>query len=502
MMNYKSLKLHTLGSIFTIVLLSTTAVTIVVAVFWYEHLIKITIGDISSQLSLHFQSSQQHTAYETTTFLKKIIESQDSIIKDIVCQNMRVSVDSSKKISSIRLDRDTSFTPAAPEFQAQGNRESFFFNFHRYIPIRIKKTPASPDIYLGITINTAPLASSIWSKWKIIFLYILFNTAVFTTILFFRFRNSLFQPIDNLLNMADNYQLHEGMWAAQSQKSGEFDILSQAMNSMTRRIERDRDKLIETVNQLKAKNKELELAQKATMHAEQLAATGRLAAGFAHEIGNPVTIIQGYLELLEQNTSTENDKKEFIARSLKELQRIDALLFELMNLARTRNTVPQKISPAAICSEIISSLKTTFEKNDIKIVFKDVSNAAAVFCDPEQLRQILLNLFLNAIDAIRDTENKEDGQIQCLVKEQDIDNSRYLSLSITDNGSGIQEEDKKNIFDPFFTTKPVGQGTGLGLSIVYRLVEELQGEIEVTDNIPEGSIFTIRIPEAPVPNET
>ena len=213
---------------------------------------------------------------------------------------------------------------------------------------------------------------------------------------------------------------------------------------------------------------------------EKLSAIGKLAAGIAHEINNPLGVILCYVDLLLESIDSGQPRKdlEVIKKHALQAQKI---LQDLLNFARPKTSF-------GICNlnELAKNIEDVFKiqakKKNVDFELEVEPDLPLLAYDSSLLEQILTNLILNGFDAV---ENQEKARVQVkIVRLQD-----KLVLEVRDNGPGIKEEIKNLIFDPFFTTKEIGKGTGLGLAVVYGLVEELGGRIEVKNE--QGAVFTV-----------
>lgn len=498
-MNFRNLKLHTAFILFVIITLAMLLINSIIMIFWFEHVLSHQYKSIQNILKNNQTAVEKLLIAKTPDSLNKI-----GLILGIDhfhINQITINKSSDTKNDEIQLVTQP-ISKIVKTFQpigaSQENKRLVPTLFSKKRDMMFNLAPHEPTTdhnVVTVQIDTSHIFQQLWTKEKIILIYLIFNSFILTIIIFFRFRKIVFAPIDNLLNVANNYQLHEGIMTIPYSQSGELHQLSQAMNAMVLRIEKDRNKLVETVNELKQTNKELKLAQQETILAEKLASTGRLAAGFAHEIGNPVTIIQGYLELLQNNQFSEKEKCEFLNRSLAELTRIDSLLFQLMNLSKGKFENKSIVSPLKVCKELVETLQSNLSKNNINVLLNSKNDSLACFCDPEQLRQVILNLFLNSIDAILANIPMRSGEISCNFSDKTLENTEYIVIQFTDNGIGLAEHTIDTIFDPFFTTKPVGEGTGLGLSVAHRIIESLGGHIEVQSLELHGTTFTLYIPQ-------
>lgn len=223
---------------------------------------------------------------------------------------------------------------------------------------------------------------------------------------------------------------------------------------------------------------------------EKLVALGQLAAGIAHELNTPLGSILGYARLILKDKRLDAQQKERLEIIAEQAKRSSAIIKGLLNFARHSNPSLKNIQDADI-NEILSSnlklLQAEIEKRQIHVE-TDFGAIPLVKIDIRQIEQALINIILNAIQAV-----KESGKIGIKTfAENDC-----IKIKISDNGPGIPEDIKPRIFDPFFTTKPVGEGTGLGLSISAGIISEHGGFIDVESVEGKGTTFIITLPVNP-----
>ncbi|MGA6924309.1 MAG: ATP-binding protein, partial [Desulfosarcina sp.] len=280
---------------------------------------------------------------------------------------------------------------------------------------------------------------------------------------------------------------------------------SSSLNKMLHRIADDKRVLKETIDSLKATNLELVKAQNDVIRAEKFASVGRLTSGIAHEIGNPIGIVLGYLDLLKQRDLPHDEHSDFIVRSEQEITRINHIIRQLLDMSRSSAGEPKPTGVHQLLQDLI--LVFSYQPGADKIEFEAVLNAVddLVFADPDRLRQVFLNILLNAVDALQ-TDASSDARIVLATEsctESSVDPSGrsddleagFIRVTIQDNGPGIQSVDLPHVFDPFFTTKPPGKGTGLGLSVSFMIVEKLGGHIAVSSS-DAGACFQVTLPLA------
>jgi C4-dicarboxylate-specific signal transduction histidine kinase len=234
--------------------------------------------------------------------------------------------------------------------------------------------------------------------------------------------------------------------------------------------------------------RELEQMQANLVRASKLASVGRLAAGIAHEIGNPLTAVQGYLSLFPRLDAAE--QKEVVERSAKELLRIHETIKKLLTYARQdgEHTPIHPIALRNVVSDSILLLRghPAFRPVQIKEELLE-PNGAEALGDAGRLGQVLVNLLLNAAQAM---EGRPDPRIRILERIE----GTWVELDVEDNGPGVPQEKREQIFDPFYTTKAPGEGTGLGLAVSRSLVESMDGDLTVSAaKDGAGACFTIRL---------
>ena len=231
------------------------------------------------------------------------------------------------------------------------------------------------------------------------------------------------------------------------------------------------------------------------VRAEKLASVGRLSAGLAHEIGNPLGVVLGYVSMLSQENLSAEERYQFSIRAESELNRIDKLIKQLLDFSRKQSLGNEDVSVHEVLRDVVELLK--IEKNTAKITFVEDLSAAhdRVRIDRDNLYQVLLNCLHNSVDAILEANRDDMGEIRVECANVPTENEKkHVVVTISDNGSGIAKDDIENIFDPFFTTKDPGQGTGLGLSVSHSIIENHHGTMSVTSQHGEGTKIAIRLP--------
>ena len=235
--------------------------------------------------------------------------------------------------------------------------------------------------------------------------------------------------------------------------------------------------------ELAALNRELQDSFEQIKRADRLSAVGQLSASLAHEIRNPLASIDGATNLIESEQTPQEMRTASLAIIRKEVQRLNRLLTNLLDFARPRKPEFQTVHADRLIDAIIALAGPSAQQKGITL-HKDVpANVPAFECDPEQMKQVLLNLAINAVQAMTGA-----GDIVLAARQHDSS----VVISVRDQGPGIDAEDLDKIFNPFYTTKDAG--TGLGLSVVYQIVNQHGGDVTAERNPEGGMTFSLTIP--------
>ena len=235
-------------------------------------------------------------------------------------------------------------------------------------------------------------------------------------------------------------------------------------------------------------NRQSEEVQHELLQAHRLATVGRLAAGAAHEINNPLTVISGQLQILRTKAEKSGDKEANLKRfngMLNSVDKIARIVSDLLTYGRPQKAQLQPVSVKNIIQHSIEAVKHRKGFANISFIINIPDDLPAAIADSQQLGQIFINLLINAHLAM--PESGSIGIRAALHRNQ-------VEISLSDTGSGIAPEHLPTIFDPFFTTREPNDGTGLGLSIVHSLIEANRGSIEVRSTLNKGTTFTILLP--------
>jgi two-component system, NtrC family, sensor kinase len=247
------------------------------------------------------------------------------------------------------------------------------------------------------------------------------------------------------------------------------------------------------VNRIKLSDQDREKAVGQSEHASKMASIGRLAAGVAHEINNPLAIINekaGLMkDILEVSGNIPDNKDKFlslISGIAESVNRCRTITHRLLGFSRRMEISQDAIDMNDAIQEVIGFLEKEILYRNIQLELSLQENLPKIITDKGQVQQVFLNIINNAIDAL-----KENGRISVTTYAKD---DTFIGIAIKDNGSGIPKENLKHIFEPFYSTKEKGKGTGLGLSISYGIVQKLGGTILVESELNKGTTFSVELP--------
>ncbi|NOZ24924.1 MAG: DUF3365 domain-containing protein [Nitrospirae bacterium] len=230
--------------------------------------------------------------------------------------------------------------------------------------------------------------------------------------------------------------------------------------------------------------------QEQLKEADRLASIGQLASGLAHEINNPLGIVMGYTGLLLKEAGDDSPLRDDLRIVYKNAEACKRIVEDLLKFSRRTETRPEPHDITAIVDEVIEMFSYTFEERGIRVVKDYKAGIPEVMVDAEKIRQVFMNIVMNACQAIG-----AEGTVEIGVCYGDA--GREVIISISDDGAGIPDVIRGRVFEPFFTTKEPGEGTGLGLSVSYGIIKEHGGDIMFESVEGEGSTFIIKLPLRP-----
>lgn len=236
--------------------------------------------------------------------------------------------------------------------------------------------------------------------------------------------------------------------------------------------------------------------------ADRLATLGQLAAGAAHEIRNPLTSIRSTIQYLERNIG-DDSKRELVSGLIGEVDRINEIIEGLLSFSKPSQPITEEVDLALLLEQTCNLVSTTANKRGIEVALEFNAPVRTLTADPSQLKQVFLNVIMNAIQAMENGGSLTIGVEMNLTRSLAMQSARSFYIEFRDTGSGIPSEHLEHLFDPFFTTKK--DGTGLGLSISYGIIRQHGGDIEIESHVngdgsaASGTVVTIMLPEKQEP---
>jgi signal transduction histidine kinase len=300
------------------------------------------------------------------------------------------------------------------------------------------------------------------------------------------------QPIDQLSRAARRVAEGARRLEAPGKGARELTELGASLALMTERLRADEEALRAKIAEIERVAADLSRAQERLIRSERLASVGRLAAGLAHEIGNPLSAILGFQDLLLQGGLDEREQRDFLERMKRETERIHRVLRDMLDFARPPasirpgQTEPPGSVPDAV-DDVVALITPQKSFRSVELRTEIAPDLPLVPLSHPRLVQVMLNLVLNAADAVP----QHGGQILLRVALRSADRVR---VEVEDNGPGIAAEIRDRLFEPFATTKGVGQGTGLGLAVCRGLVEAAGGTLIAEEGSERGAKFVMELP--------
>ena len=336
-------------------------------------------------------------------------------------------------------------------------------------------------------------------------LLIIADVVIFVVFGAYKLQGLVIGPLDGVVDAVEAIAGGDLARRVPPGETREFARLSRSVNRMTSR-------LLE------------EQAQRA--HLEKVATVGRLAAGVAHEVGNPLGAIVGYTHLLRAVVNGDPGAAEALAGIERESTRIDRIVRGMLDYARARQRLPAPMNPNDVARDVVGMLADQGTLRGVRVTMSLCDDLPELLGDAHEMEQVLVNLVLNAVDAVdgagaisilteripfpelndRATRRSDDPEDFVQLRDQSArvrawlntvgEPSEVIQLIVSDTGPGVPWEQRERVFDPFFTTKEPGKGTGLGLALVARIVEGLGGTVWVRTAREGGAAFVICLPVA------
>jgi signal transduction histidine kinase len=355
------------------------------------------------------------------------------------------------------------------------------------------------------------LTKSVIQSQKLIVLFLLIDSLVLVIFGIFLISRNILRPIQRMVQATEAISQGDFEARVSEESSNEIGKLARAFNRMSERLQDSRKQMEEQLRSLEEANLALQTAQQAIIRSERLASLGRLSAGVAHEIGNPIGAILGYIELLIRDVGTEEEKKDCLRRINEETQRIHRIIRGLLDFSRPSLHRKVAVDLNHLVEDSLALFLGQKGVKEVRVQTDLQEGLSQIEADPDRIKQVLVNLFINSLDAMDGS-----GVLTIRTEEASYNGETFLEggpnlvffptplkfeagcpllrIIVTDTGSGIKQEDLSNIFEPFFTTKEPGKGTGLGLAVSSSIIASYGGHLAVRSEAGRGTDVTILLP--------
>ena len=253
---------------------------------------------------------------------------------------------------------------------------------------------------LRLEASLADVRQSLARSQKLLLFYIVLDILVLVAFGTYIFSKLVVKPVQQLVQTAEGFQEGDRIPDVSAGEQNEMGMLAQALDAMLQRLAENKEELRQYVVSLEQANLELQRAQQEVIFSEKLASVGRLAAGIAHEIGNPIGIVLGYLELLQRDDIDQDERLELINRMGSEIQRINQTIKQLLDFSRPGSSERQPVSIRPLIQETLDVLEHQLRQQRIEVILELEAEPDRVFANSDQLKQVFLNLTVNAADAM------------------------------------------------------------------------------------------------------
>ncbi len=326
---------------------------------------------------------------------------------------------------------------------------------------------------------------------RLVVLYAVITSLGMLVLCYVMLTRLIVRPVEALTKASKRLARDRETARAPVQGAAEVQRLALTFNAMADDLRHERATLESRLRELETLTRDLRSTQDSLVRSEKLASVGRLAAGIAHEIGNPLSAILGLIELLQAGDLSKTEEAEFLTRIQRETERIHRTIRDLLDYSRAAERATQNGEVGSDLGEIVgNAVRLIAPQKDLRrIVIEQRIPETRVLVrgESDALTQVVLNLLLNAADAI-----EGEGSISISLSFE----GEHAELIIDDTGPGIAPEVRTRIFEPFVTTKSAGGGTGLGLAVCVMIVDRLDGSITADDAPDGGARFIVKLPLA------
>lgn len=354
-------------------------------------------------------------------------------------------------------------SPMAGRYESVYNRESYI---NSYWSLFLKHRFGASDWIVVLSQTKASVLTPL-TRFALIFILMILLT-LFSIMLFsVRAIKKRMVPIGVLQDGARRIADGEFGHQVAIDSSDEFEVLGDAFNAMSNKLEQGRSML---------------------MQAAKMSAFGQMGAGIVHEIGQPLSAISGYAELLKMGAAPEKHQR-YLETIHSETQRLAKVISKFRVFSRSSRDIAEPLNLNEVLDNVNDLLDHHLKIKHVRLKLEKDDALPLISGDRDALRQVLLNLTINACDALE--EKAEDGR---LIEIESFADDGLVHVTVSDNGSGIPPEIQQAIFEPFFTTKGDDKGTGLGLAVISSIVHKHNGKIQLESAVGQGSRFTVSFP--------
>lgn len=290
---------------------------------------------------------------------------------------------------------------------------------------------------------------------------------------------SISRPVSTLARASAGIARGEFTQMLPVESADEIGLLTESFNSMVESL-KERDDLLK------------EQTRRQLNRSERLASVGRLAAGVAHEVNNPLTGVLTFAHMLLKNAPDDSQDREDIETIINATTRCKVIIRGLLDFSRQNEPQKKLADLNGVLREALNLTQNQARISRVDVVEELDPDLTALVIDNYQIQEVAVNVIVNAIDAMPD-----GGRFTVRTRSVDAEDGKWVEFEMSDTGCGISPENLEHIFDPFFTTKPTGKGTGLGLAMAYGVVAEHGGAIDVSSEVGRGTTVTVRLPATP-----
>lgn len=416
----------------------------------------------------------------------KLVDSDDSIPSEEIEPQIQAALLSKK----------------ATELSSQNSPDNLGSFFRVYSPIVIKNqvTGAVETVEKLDTISSIAFSYITSLSWIALVTILLMTLALYLVL-----QRLIYQPLENILAAMDTAKLGNlEIELTEKNKPDEFGKLSnnfiemmsqirQMSSERERQNENLREKVNEATSELLEKNEQLEQASLEIFHAsnkmsemERLVAVGQNAAQFAHEVGTPLNLISGHVQLLQSKFPEDSPEAKRLETISVQIERIEKIVREMLDRTRFDKTEHLSLNLNQVLKKTMEAVEPILAESNVQLITDFEKQLPDISGNFGRLQQVFLNLFKNSLDAMPKGGN---------LKISTFSNDKEITVEFSDDGIGMSEEISSKIFQPLFTTKERGQGTGLGLVIVKQILEEHNAKVEVESRINQGTKFRLIFPK-------